>query len=348
MFQLKKKIKSLLTSTGPKIERNLKTKLHSSLNKIDNIEINSFGEKNINKVFYVIKRSPGSGFFSNFIYVLNHINICEKFNFIPIIDMKNFKTIYNERKNFLKGNAWNYYFKNLNKYTLSEVYKSKNVIFSGEIFNKSNYFNFEKILFEKKLNKYFKNLQKKYIKINPEIKNEYNKFVKKFKNEKVLGLHLRGTTYKNAPKHPYPLPVNLAKTIISDLIDRYNYSKIFLITEEKKYIEEFRKKFGSKLIFFDSHRSYTNDAFVIYPRKNHRFKMGKEILIECLIMSKCDGVIINYTNVSSASVFFSKKKQKIHKIFLGFNSSNIFIASFLWYVKKMLPKYFFGFDFKIN
>ena len=69
--------------------------------------------------------------------------------------MKNFKTIYNERKNFLKGNAWNYYFKNLNKYTLSEVYKSKNVIFSGEISNKSNYFNFEKILFEKKIKQIF-------------------------------------------------------------------------------------------------------------------------------------------------------------------------------------------------
>ena len=53
-------------------------------------------EKNKNKVFYVIKRSPGSGF-SNFAYTLNHLNISKILNFIPIVDMKNYKTIYNDK-----------------------------------------------------------------------------------------------------------------------------------------------------------------------------------------------------------------------------------------------------------
>ena len=43
--------------------------------------------------------------------------------------MSNFKTIYNEKiKLFGTFNSWNYYFENVSKYSLNEVYKSKNVI----------------------------------------------------------------------------------------------------------------------------------------------------------------------------------------------------------------------------
>ena len=58
----------------------------------------SFGKLNEDKIFYVIKRTPGTGMFSNITFILNHLKICEKYNFIPIIDMENFITIYNEKK----------------------------------------------------------------------------------------------------------------------------------------------------------------------------------------------------------------------------------------------------------
>ena len=71
-----------------------------------------FGNKNKNKTFFVIKRSPGGGFFSNLLFVLDNLYYCEKKNYIPIIDMENFPTKYNQKKN-LGGvkNIWNLYFK---------------------------------------------------------------------------------------------------------------------------------------------------------------------------------------------------------------------------------------------
>ena len=52
--------------------------------------------------------------------------ICKKFNFTPVVDMENFSTIYNEKCKILgTSNAWEYYFEKINKYNLSEVYKSK-------------------------------------------------------------------------------------------------------------------------------------------------------------------------------------------------------------------------------
>ena len=69
-----------------------------NLDKDPKYDFFSYGNNNPNKIFYVIRRSPGAGLFSNLIYVINHLLIAEKHNFIPIIDMENYPTIYNENK----------------------------------------------------------------------------------------------------------------------------------------------------------------------------------------------------------------------------------------------------------
>ena len=57
-----------------------------------------FGNLNPDKIFYVIQRTPGFGLFSNLSFVLNHIKIAKDFGFIPVVDMENFPSIYNEKK----------------------------------------------------------------------------------------------------------------------------------------------------------------------------------------------------------------------------------------------------------
>ena len=349
MYHVLKRIKPLITNTGPGLNKSLNLKFDlKKKNFLKNLKFCCFGEKNKNKFFYVIKRTPGSGFFSNFVYVLNHLRISELFNLIPVIDMKNYKTIYNDKFNLKNINAWNYYFRNINKIKLKDVYKSQNVIFSSDIIDRKYYYHLDEINKNFKLRKEFKRIEKKYIKVDSKILNQANSFYSKYKNYKILGIHLRGTSYKNAPKHPFPIPLKLAKNICKKLLNQKKFEKIFIITEEKKYLDEFKKTFGNKLIYFNSFRSNFNDAFEIYPRKLHRYKLGLEILVETLILSKCDGIISNMTNVSSAGIFLSRKRNKIFNNFLGYNSPNKFIASFLWYLKKFLPRNFFGFSDKIS
>ena len=56
--------------------------------------------------------------------------------------------------------------------------------------------------------------------------------------------------------------------LIHKLISKYNYDKIFLITEEKEYLNIMKNEFSNKLIYLkNSYRSYKDDAFKIYPRK---------------------------------------------------------------------------------
>ena len=214
-------LKKLLTNTGPKpfferrllVDKFLIGKNFSYLNK----EVS----KNKNKIFYVIKRTPGAGLFSNVIYVLNHLLVAEKNKFIPIIDMENFTTIYNEKEKINNTyNSWEYYFEKINKYSLNEVYKSQNVILTSSFFQQNMSVDIE----DKKYLIYLKK-----IKIKKKYFIKVNKFFKKYflKNDKVLGVHFRGSTYKTARGHAYPATTEEMIKNIRKLVKKYNYNKIY-------------------------------------------------------------------------------------------------------------------------
>jgi hypothetical protein len=306
-------------------------------NKDIEISFSKFGIKNKDKTFYIIKRTPGAGLFSNVIFVLNHLLITKRHNFIPIIDMKNFPTIYNEKNMINKtNNSWEYYFESLNKHKLEDVYKSQKVIITSNRFYRSmtheiNSKNFKKV--------------KKFIKVKKNHIDFANKFFdKNLKNKKVLGVHYRGTSYKSSANHPFPPTKEQIIKKVDDLIQKQNFDAIFLCTEEKRYLELFSKKYNDKLFYINSFRSNTDNAFKLYPRSNHRYKLGQEILIETLILSKCNTFLHTDTNVSLFVKFFSKNlTPKFVILNNGFNSSNEYIAKWLWYIKNLLPYYLGGF-----
>ena len=298
------------------------------------LDFRSFGDLNKDKIFYIIKRSPGTGLFSNVTFILNHLKICKRHNFIPVVDMENFKTIYNEIDKIKNtNNAWEYYFENLNNYSLDEIYKSNNVIITNDKF--FHFFSYG-IDVDPKLSE----LLQTDIKINNLLLKTYKRVCKKFNNKKILGVHFRGTSYKRSPGHPLPATKKQMVDVVNNLLKKEPIDKIFLVTEEKNYLDYFKKKFRDKLIYIDCcYRSDKNDAFEIYPRKRHRYKLGREALIETLLLSKCDYFIYLCSNVSSAAISFNlNTKQKRIQIDNGMNSKNIIISQFLWYLKTLLPK----------
>ena len=76
--------------------------------------------------------------------------------------------------------------------------------------------------------------------------------------------------------------------------------------------------------------------------KFHRFYLGKEIIVETLLLSHCKGILFTISNISSAASMLAKNKIKLHEINLGYNSSNKYIARWLWFIKNLLPKFLGG------
>ena len=291
------------------------------------------------KIYYIIKRDRWRGMFSNLHYVILNIIYAENKNYTPIVDMQNYPTIYNEFGKLNKSyNSWNYYFNNLTKIELEKIYKNKNYILSNEKnidttkINPKLYNKFKKIL------KSFK-IQKKILKF---IKN----YEKQFTNKKILGVHFRGSDQKTAALHPFPPDLKQIIQTTKKINDKIKFDYIFLVTEEKKYLKKFLDVFGKKLIYLNCFRS-DKDIFEGYPRKNHRYLLGFETIVNMILLSKVNYMIHSNSNLSAMARHYSKKKFKEAIIFNGINSGNIFICNFLWYLKKILPYNMGGFKNKI-
>ena len=207
-------------------ERKKMSKKFNFINNDPNYYFQSFGNKNKDKIFYLIKihgnNGEGGGLFSNLLFILNHLRIADKLNAIPVIDFENFMNKYNEL-NQVNGtkNSWLYYFKPVSKFQLKEVYQSKNVLITKGSFSKSMKRSFDK-------NNGLKKIFKKYVFINNEFLKEANLFSKNnFKKHKILGVHFRGTDRIIMPDHPLPPTVKQMFNLVDFAMKKKNLIKFF-------------------------------------------------------------------------------------------------------------------------
>ena len=211
-------------------------KIKNKINSNPDNKIIYFGKKNKGKTFYVIKRTPGTGLFSNVLFVLNHLKIAIKKGYIPIVDMENFTTIYNERKKIKKtSNAWEYYFENLSNFKLKDIYRSKSN-FTDNAYQHNFVYDLEK-------NRYLTNLFRKRIKIKSDILRDFKKIRKKMSKKKVLGIHFRGTSYKRSTGHPFPATKDQMGKIVDFFLKKKKFSKIFY-RRKRKITWSSLKKYG--------------------------------------------------------------------------------------------------------
>lgn len=295
----------------------------------------SFGNQNSDKTFYVIwLDNCGSGFFSNVSNVLCHIDIAKKNNMIPIVDFQNFKTIYNEKEE-VNGtkNAWEYYFKQVSDYSLDEVYKSKNVFFCSGLFPEN---------MDYSIHSYTDRYDEFYaqnILLKNHILELFNEHIGNVKNQRTLGVHFRGKEQNYAPSHTFAPTEKQMLKYTNEIIKKYNIEKIFLVTEEPKYLELFIKNYGDMLIYTDSFRCSGVNAYNIMPRENHRYLLGLEVLVDSLLLSECTGILCGDSNVSAFAQFKNNKQYEFsYNIRNGINSKKPFIARYLYNIKKRLPK----------
>ena len=328
-------------------DRPISNKLKKKLNFVNHEPAyfyKRFGNKNINKLFYVIKiyekNKEGGGLFSNLLFILRHLIFAENLKAIPVIDLENFYNRYNEKSAvFGEKNSWLYYFEPVSKYTLSEVYQSQNVLITNGFFSKNMKKNYHS---DKNLIRIFK----KYIKIKKKFLKSANYYEKEnFLNKKVLGVHLRGTDRKTTTNHPFPPTITQMYQLIDDAINKYKFNKIFLITDQEKYLKLFQIKYKNLLCFRkETFRSNQSKIFDLKVRKNHRYEIGRDNIEEMLILSKLEYLICTTSNLSQASCLISKNNINYMEVEEnGWNSDNLLIAQIKFYVRDSLPYFLGGF-----
>ena len=292
----------------------------------------SFGSGNPNKVFYVIWRTPfGSGFFSNLSHVLCHLMIADSLGMEPAIDFENFPTLYNEDEE-VQGtrNAWEYYFRQTSSVPLREVYASRHVFFCDGKYPAG--FNFSVTSIPGSREAF-----DRHVKILPDIENSVRIWMEKF-GTRTLGIHFRGQEQNRTPEHPFGPTKRQILDAARRLIREGNFDRIFLVTEDQGYLDLFRRKFGNAVIATDSFRTRGENAYRVWPRPLHRYILGREVLVDALLLSRCQALITSGSNVSEfAKLMNGGRCEVVRRIYNGSNSSNRLLALYLYGIRRWLP-----------
>lgn len=243
---------------------------------LDSAKRMSFGNKNPDKVFCIIHgQDSKSGWGNLLLRIARGIHYAEENGMIPVIDMQNIKNQYLSLEKFGKVNIWNEYFEPINDYSLDDVYKSKNVIVSGNDGYQTKCNSMERI----QLNQKMQNL----------VENEYKRLFPI--NEKVIGVVYRGTDMYSAYQHPHPMGVEKFVSLVKEKMQDSGCPYIFLATEIEDVTCFFKKKFGSKVFFTNQQRYSSSErrflADVHFKRANDEYQKGVEYLVVLELLAKC-------------------------------------------------------------
>lgn len=211
----------------------------------------NYGKLHPNRTFYVIRLyPPASGLLADYIYVLGMMEYASQKGWIPVVDMENYATMYDIDKPINgSNNVWEHYFQQPlidgTRYTLEEVYQSKNVVLSngtmddwyfGADANDSvlmwQYKWSKRIGFQTQIREY---LEKKYKETIP-------------KDVRVIGVCLRGRAQKKRMwGNNIQMTVDDVIPILKEKLKEWNCTHIFVKSDEKEPIDEINKVFNNVL-----------------------------------------------------------------------------------------------------
>lgn len=254
----------------------------------------SYGDENSDKTFYVVRRAGSKvGLFSLVLTSLGYIKYALDRGYIPVIDMCNEDNTYMQQNH--KGNVWEYYFEQPCGYTLDDIKHSSHVIIGNGLIDGSVPFPGEDIAYNDQKLEMWKTVADRYLIVRQEIRQETDELWRKFNgNEHVLGVLLRGTDYVNSkPKnHPVQPTINQAIEKINEILLKEKFEKIYLATEDAAIYQKLKEQYGKMIISMDVKRYVTTEGENIndisVKESQNKYQMGKDYLINILLLSKCD------------------------------------------------------------
>ena len=124
---------------------------------------------------------------------------------------------------------------------------------------------------------------RKYIKIHDIILDEAHNFARdEFRDFFIVGCHIRGTDKRTEVRRKYS--VETVTKEINRIIHNKNHYKIFLATDDQEYYLAMKEIYKDKIISRDCVR--LNEP--VHLNKEHQgYRIGKEVLLDCLILSQC-------------------------------------------------------------
>ena len=165
----------------------------------------------------------------------------------------------------------------------------------------------------------YRYLFKKYLHLKPDIQQDIDQYVAGyFKDKKVLAVHVRGSDKITESTELYSINQQY-ETQIDKILDNNPGMVIFLLTDSVGILEQYKLKYGKRLLYNDCFRT-KNETGIHFHEQDNRRQIGIDILKDTYLASMCD-YFIGYggTNVSTTVLHLQDWKQDKY-ILLGENA----------------------------
>ena len=237
--------------------------------------------------------NSGEGLLSIFSNVMARIEWADQQGYIPYVDIDQDG----------EASMFNRYFRVKTNLSKDEVYKSKNVLFSGWNAKKAHPGWGDWMSMND--NEQKKAVFDKYIEFTDEILEKVKIHENKIPLADSLGLFLRGTNYVNL--RPFGHPVQPTLDEVKDSIDRIllenHLEKIFLVTEDERLFQRVIALYGQdKVITISNDHRYGEtgrEQILDYIRTHEDVETSNVIyLVKIILLSKCASFVGGITNGS--------------------------------------------------
>ena len=259
----------------------------------------------------LLTRTKG-GLFSTFFSVLAHLTWCDKNNLTPYVYWGKQSLYYEKDSGQPTENVWEYYFDQLSDLSYSQLLQRNDVEIRNSYGSVDTFYIPYSAHYEIVLNDSFRKSMKKiidkYIKVRPCILNTVETFyTEKLSGKTTIGIHIRGTDkFKELPAVSIDRLCSQANECAKTLS---NY-QFFVATDEEALLTKAKHLLSGPVITYNSYRSVDGRAIHKKQTPYHsKYMLGEEVLIEVLLLSRCNKFVHTRSNVSTAVLFFNPELQ---------------------------------------
>ena len=309
----------------------------------------SWGDDYPNQTFYIVRRPNQWGLMSIYVMYLRYFDYAIRRGWIPVVDMETASNLYSKRStddgysatgqpvDNLRGaesiaelpsaqsfqNSWEYFFEQPCGYSLKDVAHAKHVVISGQHILTPDTFQIDwNCINDERLLAKWRSLAKTTIRLSPGARQYVDRakstMQRSFCDNKVLGVYCRGTDYTHLkPKgHPVQPTPEMVISKAREMMDRYGYKTIYLVTEDADVLNLFTQEFGAQeLLYLDVKRYEPNQKYIWENEEmlgRSRIQNGLEYLSSMKLIAECDSLICGLTGGTTA-LFLMRDRSYTHQ-----------------------------------
>ena len=148
----------------------------------------------------------------------------------------------------------------------------------------------------------------RYVQVKDEIGNRVDAFYKEhMQGQVVLGVHLRGTD-KEAARGARNTWQKVEPEAYFPEVDRYlavhPEAKLFVATDQAQYLQSMEERYAGRILSNDCHRS-AGELAPFQATSRSGYAKGAEVLIDVLLLARCDFLLKCASHVSEAALWFN-------------------------------------------